>query len=210
MAELPALKVPQSARGIPIWGLIRGKGDCVMADARKANSSTVKIKRPAWQRLGCCAGAALCIVGALAYISSESGTAGGGQRADRIDFSSLATMVSIDDYSPDQVQGLRAGIKDDKISLEQTSAEQPIAPTPAKLPELVARHAEKLQRHLEQGLRLDSAGENVRAGLSKPQALQADDAQIAKVRASLGGGLKGSISGGRTGSRQGALSSVLH
>jgi hypothetical protein len=119
-------------------------------------------------------------------------------------------VVSIDDYSPVQVQGLSAGIKDDKITLEQTSAEQPIAQTPAKLPELVARHAEKLQRHLEQGLRLDSAGENVRAGLSKSQALQADAAQIANVGASLGGGLKGSISGGRTGSRQGALSGVLH
>jgi hypothetical protein len=149
-------------------------------------------------------------VGALAYISSERGTAGGGQRGDRIDFSSLATVVSIDDYSPVQVQGLSAGIKDDKITLEQTSAEQPIAQTPAKLPELVDRHAEKLQRHLEQGLRLDSAGENVRAGLSKSQALQADAAQIANVGASLAGGLKGSISGGRTGSRQGALSGVLH
>jgi hypothetical protein len=187
-----------------------------MADARKGSSNTVKIKRPAWQRPGCCAGVALCIVGAVAYISSERGTASGGQRGDRIDFSSLATVVSIDDYSPVQVQGLSAGIKDDKITLEQTSAEvqtsaeQPIAQTTAKLPELVARHAEKLQRHLEQGLRLDSAGENARAGLSKSQALQTDAAQIANVGASLGGGLKGSISGGRTGGRQGALSGVLH
>jgi hypothetical protein len=150
-----------------------------------------------------------------AYIYLDRSAAGGGQRGDRIDFSSLATVVSIDDYSPvHHVQGLSAGIKDDKIGLaaelEKTGTEQPGARTTAKLPELVARHAEKLQRHLEQGLRLDPAGENVRAGLSKSQALQADATQIAKVGASLGGGLKGSISGGRTDNRQGALSGVLH
>ena len=118
-----------------------------------------------------------------------------GERGDRIDFSSLATVVTIDEYAASQVQGLSSRYKDDKLGLSGMSA--PLAatsivkdnfgaPKDAAAPDLsavVAKYSTKLQHHLDSGWNASAAR-------------RADSQPVSSAGTALGGRVGGSLSGG--------------
>lgn len=92
-----------------------------------------------------------------------------GERGDRIDFSSLATVVTIDEYDAGRVRGLSSEDKDDKLG--PADAPLPLAATSIvkvnfgnsldaadrNVASAVARHSAKLQQHLERGWNASTA-----------------------------------------------------
>jgi hypothetical protein len=109
--------------------------------------------------------AALSAFSAGAYLHFHQTVAGNSERGDRIDYSSLATVVSIDTYSQEQALGSSPGIKGHKMLVDlPPSFPTPVATTAVKtnfgqvtgtatkVSALVAENAGRLQRHLEYGL----------------------------------------------------------
>src|SRR5262245_16115841 len=92
-----------------------------------------------------------------------------GERGDRIDFSSLATVVSVDEYVASEVQGLRSEYKDDKLGQADASPAQAAGSvvkvnfgtasndTDRTVSTFVAQHSAKLQQHLERGWNPEAA-----------------------------------------------------
>jgi hypothetical protein len=146
-----------------------------------------------------------------------------GERSDRIDFSSLATVVTIDEYVASQVQGLNSEFKDDMLDL--TSRSPPLAATSIvkvnfgapvegaaqNVSTIVARHSAKLQQHLERGwsaataLRGDLASAtDIDPRMQNPASLvreslasvRTESQRVSGVGSTVGGKVSGSISGG--------------
>jgi hypothetical protein len=131
-----------------------------------------------------------------------------GERGDRIDFSSLATVVTIDEYDTSRVQGLSSEYKDDKIG--SADASLPLAETSIvkvnfgasldgadqNVRALVAQHGAKLQRHLERGWSASTAARGDLAGAADINPRIGGPVSTSLVPASLAG--SGGI-GGRTG-----------
>jgi hypothetical protein len=148
-----------------------------------------------------------------------------GERSDRIDFSSLATVVTIDEYVASQVQGLNSEFKDDMLDL--TSRSPPLAATSIvkvnfgapvegatqNVSTIVARHSAKLQQHLERGwsaataLRGDLASAtDIDPRMQNPASaslvreslasVRTESQRVSGVGSTVGGKVSGSISGG--------------
>src|SRR5688572_2104847 len=132
-----------------------------MADTRRLGSQRTRTKSRTAKGI---VALLLVIVGAgVGYGYFPNWPASVGERGDRIDFSSLATVVTIDEYAASQVQGLSSEYKDDKLGLSSLSA--PLAatsivkanfgaPIDAAAPEVsavVAKYSTKLQHHLDSG-----------------------------------------------------------
>jgi hypothetical protein len=106
-----------------------------------------------------------------------------GERGDRIDFSSLATVVSVDEYVASEVQGLRSEYKDDKLGRANVSLALAAAnvvkvnfgtsldDTDRTVSTFVAQHTAKLQQHLERGWSPEAAarGDLASAANLKPR-----------------------------------------
>lgn len=132
-----------------------------MADTRRLGSQRTRTKSRSAKGI---VALLLVIVGAgVGYGYFPNRPASVGERGDRIDFSSLATVVTIDEYAATQVHGLSSEYKDDKLGLSRLSA--PLATTgivkanfgsPAEtvaldLSAVVAEYSTKLQHHLDSG-----------------------------------------------------------
>jgi hypothetical protein len=98
-----------------------------------------------------------------------------GQRGDRIDFSSMATVVSLEDYAKSDFRTLRSEAKDDRLSVDilpvvlttTNSAKADFRQHDVEVPhltQLIARHAAKLHGHLETGLVANAAGQSTVPG----------------------------------------------
>ena len=151
-----------------------------------------------------------------------------GERGDRIDFSALATVVTIDEYAASQVQGLSSEYKDDKLGLSSLST--PLAatsivkanfgaPIDATVPEVsavVAKYSTKLQHHLDSGWNASAAmrgdlasatGIKTVAQGSGPTALVpavlgragTDARRVSSAGSALGGRLGGKVGGSLSG-----------
>jgi hypothetical protein len=133
-----------------------------MADTRRLGSgrtrkASTSIKTIACSVLLVAAGAAIV----LGTVLDKSAPVG--ERGDRIDFSSLATVVSIDEYVASEVKGLSSEYKDDRLG--QAGVSSALAATSVvkvnfgaslddadrNVPAMVAQHSAKLLEHLERG-----------------------------------------------------------
>jgi hypothetical protein len=120
-----------------------------------------------------------------------------GERADRIDFSSLATVVTIDEYVAGQVQGLRSEYKDDMLVLSNAAPPLaaanlvkvnfggPVDPAAAKVSALVAGHSAKLQQHLDRGWKPTMAVRGDLASAVSAESRKRQEVQISPVRVSI-------------------------
>jgi hypothetical protein len=200
-----------------------------MADTRRR--SLQRTQRKLSSAIGLIGAIVLLAAGAaLAYFLDRPAAVG--ERADRIDFSALATVVSIDEYVASQVKGLRSEHKDDKLDpadapafLAATSLVKANFGVSAKEPTqelsaLIAKYGARLQRHLETGWNEGAPARKDLAGLPGPNpqvqkatatALLPDalsvtraDSKRAGVRPAFGGKVSGSLStGARLGGRTG-------
>lgn len=201
-----------------------------MADIRRAALDRIQTVQCSRKCVFFCAafGSALCALSAPAYFYLDHIATSTAERADRIDFSSLATVVPIGE-SEWRVQGL----KDDRIPNDlpkltlattggvKTNLQSTIAKTTPKLSTLVAKHAAKLRRHLEQGLSSDPVEEAKVAsvGTEAPTAVASNPAPSilsAPVRsveskvAKASTGLNSRVSAGGSSGKRSALSGLLH
>jgi hypothetical protein len=183
---------------------------------------------------------AVCTIGAIVYAYFHHSVASTAQRGDRIDFSSLATVVAIEEDTEWRSRLLNSGEKDDKLGPELSLASATTVSMktnlgetlhPPEISSLVAKHAAKLQKHLEQGL-MSGPGPTREVAASLPleapavatvqsaavmpaslRQLEPAVGKVSNVRSSLGGGLRGSTAGkaaGPTGGIRGSVSGLLH
>ena len=203
-----------------------------MAVARGAVPGKTESGRRSRKWLFACAASAFCVMGVFGYFHFDQTAASNVQRGDRIDFSSLASVVTIDDYSEGQVRGLSSGQKDHKIEHDlrpvtlattggtKTNFGEPSLEVAPKVATLVAKHAAKLQQHLERGLTSETPGQtaiseasaiaNAQPPAVLPASLRPAKAAVVKVsnvRNGLGGGLSDSADGSTGG--HGGLSGLL-
>jgi hypothetical protein len=205
-----------------------------MADARRValdKTQTVRWPRK-WVFFCTTFASALCALGAPAFFYFDHIAASKAERAGGIDFSSLATVVPIDE-SEWRVQGLSSRLKVDKIPNDlppltlaategmKTNLQITIAKTAPKLSDLVAKHAAKLRHHLEQGLSSDpvaeakvaSVGTEAPAAIANnpaPSILSASLQSVESKVAKASNGLNGRVSADRSSGKRGALSGLVH
>ena len=122
-----------------------------------------------------------------------------GERGDRIDFSSLATVVSVDEYVASEVQGLRSEYKDDRLGRADASPTFAAASvvkvnfrtspddTDRTVSTFVEQHSAKLQQHLERGWSPQAAARGDLASTANLKPRLRDPAASALVPASLTG-----------------------
>lgn len=205
-----------------------------MADIRRAALDKIQTVQGSRKCVFFCAafGSALCALSAPAYFYFDQIATGTAERADRIDFSSLATVVPIDE-SEWRVQGLGSELKDDRIPNDlprltlattggvKTNLQSTIAKTTPKLSTLVAKHAAKLRRHLEQGLSSDPVEEAKVAsvGTEAPTAVASNPApsilstpvrSVESKVAKASTGLNSRVSAGGSSGKRSALSGLMH
>jgi hypothetical protein len=142
---------------------------CVMAGTQGFTNRSVESCRE-WRRGVSVALAAMVALGALVYGYADHSAPPVAQRGDRIDFSSMATVVSLDDYARSNLRALDSQVKDDRLGVDllpavlttTTSAKADFRQTAAgeapHLTQLIARHAAKLHGHLEAGLAANATG----------------------------------------------------
>jgi len=126
-----------------------------------------------WRKTGSIAVAMALVLGALAYGYLHRPAPPVGERGDRIEFSSLATVVSLEDYAKSDLRALGSEAKDDRLSVDllpvvlasTNSAKTDLHADTAELTKLIAQHAAKLHQHLEAGLgpRIENVGLAARA-----------------------------------------------
>jgi hypothetical protein len=208
-----------------------------MADTRNRTPVTSKtLSDRKWFISG--TAVAVCTIGALVYAYFHHSAASNLQRADRIDFSSLETVVAIEEDMEWRSRQLNSAEKDDKLAPELPLASATTASMktnlgetlrPPEISSLVAKHASKLQKHLEQGLMSEPGAREVAASVAEapavasaqsvavmPASLQQLDPGVGKVsnvRSSLGGALRGSTAGAAAspmGGIKGSVSGLLH
>ena len=173
-----------------------------------------------------CAIAALAALAVVTYAYFHI-SAGGVKQADGIDFSSLANIVSIEEYSPAQSPEISAGRKHHQLVIDLPPL--PAAPTAgakadfampsdlgANLQILVEKNAAKLQAHLEQGFvpqdsTIAGVAETATDVPPSPRAAPLGQAvvKISNVRNGVAGGLGLSNSGNRPSARGGPVSGLL-
>lgn len=203
-----------------------------MADIWRARLNKIQTLRCSRKWSLFCAASALCALGAPAYFYFNHIPTSSAERADRIDFSSLATVVPIDD-SEWRVQGLSSELKDDRIPNDlpkltlattegaKTNLQNTTAKPAPKLSTLVAKHAAKLRRHLEQGLSSDPVAEAKAASLGTeaptaiasnpaPSILPASVRSVESKVAKASTGLNSRVSAGGSSGKQSALSGLVH
>jgi hypothetical protein len=163
-----------------------------MADTRRVMPEKIQSFQRLRRRLFSCAAfaSALCALAAVAYFHFQPVSASSVQRGDRIDFSSLVTVAPIEEYSQWQVQGLSSSLKDDRMPNDlprlslvttggrKTDLQNRIAGTVPEVTVLVAKHAAKLRRHIEQALQpevTDAKMANVTTGAPAITNTQAAD-----------------------------------
>ncbi len=210
-----------------------------MADTRSRTPVTIETlpDRRKWFISG--TAVAVCTIGALVYAYFHHSAASNVQRGDRIDFSSLATVVAIEEDTEWRSRQLNSGEKDDKLALKLPVASATTVSMKTDLGEmlrspeisnLVSKHAAKLQKHLEHGLMSEPWARKVVASLPvevpavatvqsaavRPvslRQLEPVEGKVSNVRSSLGGALKGSTAGtagSPTGGVRGSVSGLLH
>jgi hypothetical protein len=203
-----------------------------MADLRRAALGKIQTVQSSRRWMFFCGTFALCALTAPAYFYFASVSASNAERAGRIDFSSLATVVPID-QSEWRFKGPSSRLKDDRIPNSRpkltlattggmkTNLQNTIAKAAPKLSTLVAKHAAKLRRHLEQGLSSDPATEAKVAsiGTEAPAAIASNPAKSilsAPVRsveskvAKASAGFSSKVSAGGSSGQRSGLSGLLH
>ena len=184
-----------------------------------------------------CGASGLGVLAAVIYVFFDQ-SPGSAQRADRIDFSSLSTVVSFEDYSLAEAPEANAGRKHHRVVMDlpplglATAADAKAdygtsTPSLSKLPALLAKHTAKLQQHLEEGLTAQaSPAKGVAPEIVNGQPTVLSSAQLPAVekvsndrlpavvkisttKDSLGQGLGLSSSGNRSSGRRGPLSGLL-
>jgi hypothetical protein len=203
-----------------------------MADMWRAALDKIQTVRCSWRWIFFCAAFSLCALTALAYFYFASVSASNAERSGRIDFSSLATVVPIDE-SEWRVQGLGSELKDDRIPNDlpkltlattggmKTNLRNTIAKAAPKLSTLIAKHAAKLRHHLEQGLSSDpvaeakvaSVGTKAPAAIASnpaPSILSAPVRSVESKVAKASAGLNSRVSAGGSFGKRSGLSGLLH
>jgi hypothetical protein len=192
-----------------------------MADTRRLGSQRTRTKSSSAKVIF---SLLLIVVGAgVGYGYFPDVPAPVGERGDRIDFSSLATVVTIDEYAASQIQGLSSEFKDDKLGLSglpvplattsivKANFGAPAETVAADLSALVAEYGTKLQHHLDSGWNASAA---MRGDLTSDMGIKTvaqASAPMALVPAALGGAgvasgrvsRGGSALGGRSGNKVG-------
>jgi hypothetical protein len=143
---------------------------CVMAGTQGLTNRSVESYWE-WRRAVSVTLAAMVAFGALAYDYANHSAQPVSQRGDRIDFSSMATVVSLEDYARSNLRALDSEVKDDRLGVDLLPAvltttisakadfRQHAAVEATHLTQLISRHAAKLHGHLEAGLAANATGD---------------------------------------------------
>jgi hypothetical protein len=129
-----------------------------------------------WRRAVAACLVAMAALGGLVYGYAKHSATQVAQRGDRIDFSSMATVVSLEDYARNNLRALEPEVKDDRLGVvlppslltttisAKADFRQYGAVDVPHLTQLIAQHAAKLHDHLEAGLATNAAGVMVLEG----------------------------------------------